>query len=114
MPACLSAHPSLSIPALGAFQLHLTPFNSTPTFACIERPLSAADLADALIDRDNAAEALRALASLAPLTDALRHKPKCDVAVRLLAARVVAETETTPLPAHVATAMDWAFGRVLF
>ena len=25
--------PSLSIPALGAFQLHLTPFNSTPTFA---------------------------------------------------------------------------------
>ena len=27
----LSAHPSLSIPALGAFQLHLTPFNSTPT-----------------------------------------------------------------------------------
>ena len=33
-PACLSAHhPSLSIPALDAFQLHLmTPFNSTPTF----------------------------------------------------------------------------------
>ena len=82
---------------------------------CSFRPrASAADLADALIDRDNAAEALRALASLAPLTDALRHKPKCDVAVRLLAARVVAETETTPLPAHVATAMDWAFGRVLF
>ena len=33
MPAHLSAHTSLSIPALGAFQLHLTPFNSTPTFA---------------------------------------------------------------------------------
>jgi hypothetical protein len=30
LPACLSAQgPSLSIPALGAFQLHLTPFNST-------------------------------------------------------------------------------------
>ena len=37
-PACLSAHSSVSIPALGAFQLHLTPFNSTPTFACMERP----------------------------------------------------------------------------
>ena len=31
MPACLSAHSSLSIPALDAFQLQLTPFNSTPT-----------------------------------------------------------------------------------
>ena len=32
MPAHLSAQgPSLSIPALGAFQLRLTPFNSTPT-----------------------------------------------------------------------------------
>ena len=30
MPWFLSAHPSLSIPALEAFQLHLTPFNSTP------------------------------------------------------------------------------------
>jgi hypothetical protein len=39
LPSCLSAHPSLSIPALDAFQLQLTPFNSTPTFACIERPL---------------------------------------------------------------------------
>eukprot|EP00982_Pelagococcus_subviridis_P014323 31318-Pelagococcus_subviridis.AAC.9 len=29
--ACLSAHSSLSIPARDAFQLHLTPFNSTPT-----------------------------------------------------------------------------------
>jgi len=37
-PASLSAHhPSLSIPALDAFQLHLTPFNSTPTFARMER-----------------------------------------------------------------------------
>eukprot|EP00982_Pelagococcus_subviridis_P000107 813-Pelagococcus_subviridis.AAC.1 len=27
-----------SIPALDAFQLHLTPFNSTPTFARMERP----------------------------------------------------------------------------
>ena len=33
MPACLSAHTTLSIPALGAFQLQLTPFNSTPTAA---------------------------------------------------------------------------------
>ena len=31
MPSFLSAHPSLSIPALDAFQLHLTPFDSTPT-----------------------------------------------------------------------------------
>ena len=38
MPACLSAHPPLSIPAIDAFQLQLTPLNSTPTFACIERP----------------------------------------------------------------------------
>ena len=30
MPASLSAHPSLSIPAFGAFQRQLTPFNSTP------------------------------------------------------------------------------------
>ena len=30
MPAFLSAHTSLSIPAFGAFQLHLTPFNSIP------------------------------------------------------------------------------------
>ena len=30
MPAHLSAHPSLSIPARVAFQLQLTPFNSTP------------------------------------------------------------------------------------
>ena len=29
MPARLSAHPSLSIPDLDAFKLHLTPFNST-------------------------------------------------------------------------------------
>ena len=32
-PAHLSARPSLSIPAIDAFQLHLTPMNSTPTFA---------------------------------------------------------------------------------
>ena len=38
MPSSLSSHPSLSIPALGAFQLQLTPLNSTPTFARIERP----------------------------------------------------------------------------
>ena len=37
MPSHLSAHPSLSIPALGAFQLQLTPFNSTPTFATITK-----------------------------------------------------------------------------
>jgi hypothetical protein len=34
LPACLSAQgPSLSIPDRDAFQLRLTPFNSTPTFA---------------------------------------------------------------------------------
>ena len=37
-PSHLSAHPSLSISAHDAFQLQLTPFNSTPTFACMERP----------------------------------------------------------------------------
>ena len=37
-PAILSAHSTLSIPALDAFQLLLTPFNSTPTFACMEWP----------------------------------------------------------------------------
>ena len=31
MPAHLSARPPVSIPALDAFQLQLTPFNSTPT-----------------------------------------------------------------------------------
>jgi hypothetical protein len=31
LPASLSAHPSVSIPAIDAFQLRLTPFNSTPT-----------------------------------------------------------------------------------
>jgi hypothetical protein len=31
LPSFLSSHPSLSIPALDAFQLQLTPFNSTPT-----------------------------------------------------------------------------------
>ena len=30
-PAHLSAHAAVSIPALDAFQLHLTPFNPTPT-----------------------------------------------------------------------------------
>ena len=40
-PACLSAHTSLSIPAIDAFQLQLTPFNSTPTFARMERPLAS-------------------------------------------------------------------------
>ena len=44
MPSCLSAQgPSLSIPALDAFQLQLTPFNSTPTFARIERPSVAGE-----------------------------------------------------------------------
>ena len=44
LPAHLSAHPSLSIPALDAFQLQLTPFNSTPTFACMERPSGSSAL----------------------------------------------------------------------
>ena len=38
LPASLCAHPTVSIPVLDAFQRQLTPFNSTPTFACIERP----------------------------------------------------------------------------
>ena len=39
LPASLSSHPSVSIPThLDAFQLHLTPFNSTPLFARMERP----------------------------------------------------------------------------
>ena len=38
LPPFLSAHTSLTIPTrLDAFQLHLTPFNSTPTFARMER-----------------------------------------------------------------------------
>jgi hypothetical protein len=43
LPSSLSAHPSVSTPALGAFQLHPTPFNSTPTFDCIERPSNTFD-----------------------------------------------------------------------
>jgi hypothetical protein len=38
LPSSLSAHTTVSIPVLDAFQLLLTPFNSTPTFACMERP----------------------------------------------------------------------------
>ena len=38
LPSPLSAHTSLTIPARDAFQLQLTPLNSTPTFARIERP----------------------------------------------------------------------------
>ena len=39
LPASLSAQgTSLSIPAIDAFQLHLTPFNSTPTSLRMERP----------------------------------------------------------------------------
>ena len=34
---------SVSIPALDAFELHLTPLNSTPTFAPTERPRDARD-----------------------------------------------------------------------
>ena len=43
LPPFLSAHTSLTIPTrLDAFQLHLTPFNSTPTFArTLERTSSA-------------------------------------------------------------------------
>jgi hypothetical protein len=37
-PAPLDAHTTVSIPALDAFQRQLTPLNSTPTFACMERP----------------------------------------------------------------------------
>ena len=42
LAASLSAHPTLSIPALDPFQLQLTPFNSTPTFARMERPAGGA------------------------------------------------------------------------
>jgi hypothetical protein len=45
LPAHLSAHTSLSIPALGAFQLRLTPFNSTPTFARLQDDRLAAIVA---------------------------------------------------------------------
>jgi hypothetical protein len=38
LPSSLSAHPSLSIPALDAIRLQLTPMNSTPTSLCMERP----------------------------------------------------------------------------
>ena len=39
LPSSLSAHTSVSIPThLDAFQLHLTPLNSTPIFARMERP----------------------------------------------------------------------------
>jgi hypothetical protein len=38
LPSSLFAHPSLSIPDLDAFELQLTPLNSTPTFARMERP----------------------------------------------------------------------------
>ena len=38
LPGVLSAHPSLSIPVLDAFQLQLTPLNSTPTSLRMERP----------------------------------------------------------------------------
>ena len=44
--AHLSAHPSRSIPDLDAFQLQLTPFNSTPTFARMERPSVSERLPD--------------------------------------------------------------------
>jgi hypothetical protein len=40
----------LSIPALGAFQLHLTPFNSTPTIARMERPSEYVDRLATLMD----------------------------------------------------------------
>jgi hypothetical protein len=41
LPSSLSAHTTVSIPVLDAFQRQLTPLNSTPTFARIERPLDA-------------------------------------------------------------------------
>jgi hypothetical protein len=37
LPSSLSAQPPLSVPAIDAFQRQLTPLNSTPTFARIER-----------------------------------------------------------------------------
>ena len=55
-PAHLSTHPSVSIPALGAFQLRLTPFNSTPTFACIERPFFSADRFARVVEEKRALE----------------------------------------------------------
>jgi Prp8 binding protein len=44
LPSFLSAHALLSIPALGAFQLHLTPFNSTPTIALYGTTLSVKNM----------------------------------------------------------------------
>jgi hypothetical protein len=57
LPAHLSAHPSLSIPAVDAFQLRLTPLNSTPTSPCIGRP-SVPDAADDDDDDDDEDAAL--------------------------------------------------------
>jgi 25S rRNA (cytosine2870-C5)-methyltransferase len=49
--ACLYAQgPSLSIPTLDAFELHLTPLNSTPTFARMERPSVTVEENEAVVD----------------------------------------------------------------
>jgi hypothetical protein len=58
LPAHLSAHISLSIPALDAFQLHLTPFNSTPTFARIRAQNVTADGEKIVGDIASGAESL--------------------------------------------------------
>jgi COPII coat assembly protein SEC16 len=61
LPSSLSAHPSLSIPALEAYQLRLTPFNSTPTFARMERPSELGKAKDALAYVEAVAKACKAL-----------------------------------------------------
>ncbi|EEH53145.1 uncharacterized protein MICPUCDRAFT_52052 [Micromonas pusilla CCMP1545] len=78
--AFLFAHPSRSIPALGAFQLlHLTPFNSTPTFARMEWPLGLCGVYD--VGRHYEYEDSRGVALLSTMGRAMggREKfPQCS------------------------------------
>ena len=48
--ALLYAHATVSIPTLDAFELHLTPLNSTPTFARMERPSVTVEENEAVVD----------------------------------------------------------------
>jgi len=96
-----SAHPSLSIPThLDAFQLRLTPFNSTPTSLCMERPSGREPVVvvhTALVELMSPAE-LRAV-----IAHELGHL-KCDHGVWLTVANLLTlGAEITPLvPSFVA------------
>jgi hypothetical protein len=66
-PAHLAAQgPSLSIPAIDAFQLHLTPFNSTPTSPCMEWPSVHA--------KKSQGPAVRDAVTIAPVRDRRRRR----------------------------------------